>query len=163
MSYFGLVTPRGYKTPEASVMHGIIDSPDKQASWITSHWTILQWVTLLFFCCDSSSFLSSGLTTLAQDRSDVVSFPHCPSLSSKSHLSKRTHDNITHSEANVFTMHWHGSVQSIITTLWLQPSHFSNNAQMYQLLLLYNENRWETGDKPWERERKFLLMKKWPW
>lgn len=62
--------------------------------------------------------------------------------------SEWTRDNITHSEANVFTMHWHGSVQSVITALWLQPSHFSNNAQMYQLPLLYNENRWETGDKP---------------
>lgn len=55
--------------------------------------------------------------------------------------SEWAHDNITHSEANVFTMHRHGSVQSIITTLRLQPSRFSNNAQMYQLLLLHNENR----------------------
>lgn len=73
--------------------------------------------------------------------------------------SESTHDNITHSEANVFTMHRHGSVPSIITALWLQPSHFSNNAQMYQLLLLYNENRWETGDKPCllQREGKKVL------
>lgn len=84
-------------------------------------------VTLLFFCCDGSSFISLRLTSLAQNRSDVVSFPHCLSLlplPSKSHLSERTRDSITNSEANTFTLHWHGSVQSVITTLWLPAKPF---------------------------------------
>lgn len=114
----------------------------------TAHLTVGH--TVVFLLWTAAVLYRRGLWHLhkiGQTWSAFHTAPLSPPSSPKK-PSEQTHDNITHSEANVFTMHWHGSAQSIITALRLQPSHFSNNAHMYQLLLLYNENRWETGVKP---------------
>lgn len=147
-SYFGLVSPCSYKRPEASCHTQDNWIPRKTShleNELLVHFTVGHTVVFLLWWQHS---VSSRFTAHAQDRSDVVSFPHLSPPSSPEKLSEWTSDSITHSEANAFTVHRHGLLQSVITALWLQPSHFSNNAQMYQLLLLCNENRWETGDKP---------------
>lgn len=124
-----------------------IECSGKQATWKMSHWTSLEWSTL--FCCDCREFCILKVHHLCTGwvrHGQLSTLPLCLlPLAQKSHLSGLS---IRHSEANAFARHRHGSVQFIITTLWLHQSYFSRNAQMYQLLLLYNENRWETGDKP---------------
>lgn len=150
-SYFGLVSPCSYKRPERSCR--------TRDNWIPQQNKLLgKWAVGPFYSgaqCHFSAVMVGFLYlrglphmhSIGQTWSAFHAAPLSPPPSPKK-PSEWAHDNITHSEANVFTMHRHGSVQSIITTLRLQPSRFSNNAQMYQLLLLHNENRWETGDKP---------------
>lgn len=147
-SYFGLVSPCSYKRPERNC-HTWDNGIPRKTSHLENELLVcltvghtvvflLRWLGLHIFEVYHTCTGEVRHGQLSMLPFSLLPFPHL-----NGHLTISTH-----SEANVFTTHRHGSAQSIITTLRLQSSHFSSNAQMYQLLLLYNEKRWETGAMP---------------